>query len=155
MLIKDRFMNETTRKIMPATLDHLYEAMEFVVSFAEEQGFPPNRLMEIELSMEEALVNIIKYAYPDGNGNMEISCILNGQDQFVVEIADTGIPFNVLSVAEPDVTSGVEERKVGGLGIYFIKTLMDDVAYTREDGKNILKMTILKSRTNTGNSGNL
>ena len=105
--------------------------------------------------MEEALVNIIKYAYPDGNGDMEISCILNGQDQFVVEIADTGIPFNALSVADPDIASGVEERKVGGLGIYFIKTLMDDVAYTREDGKNILRMTILKSRTNAGNSGNL
>jgi serine/threonine-protein kinase RsbW len=140
-------MNETTRKIMPATLNHLYEAMAFVVSFAEEQGFPPNRLMEIELSMEEALVNIIKYAYPDGNGDMGISCIISGQDQFVVEIADTGIPFDALSVVDPDIACGVEERKVGGLGIYFIKTLMDDVAYTRKDGKNILKMTMLKNRT--------
>ena len=142
-------MNETTQKIIPATLDHLYDAMEFVVSLAEEQGFPPDRIMEIELSMEEALVNIIKYAYPDSNGDMEISCILSGEDQFIVEISDAGIPFNALSVADPDIASGVEERKIGGLGIYFIKTLMDDVAYNRKDGKNTLKMTVLKNRTLT------
>jgi serine/threonine-protein kinase RsbW len=140
-------MNKTTKRIVPATLDHLHEAMGVVVSFAEEQGFPPNRLFEIELSMEEALVNIIKYAYPDGVGNMGVSCILSGCDQFIVEITDTGIPFNVLSVDDPDIGCGVEDRKVGGLGVYFIKRLMDDVEYTRNNDKNTLRMTVLKNRT--------
>jgi anti-sigma regulatory factor (Ser/Thr protein kinase) len=139
-------MTETIRKTLPATLDHLYKAMEFVVFFAEEQGFPPDRIMELELSLEEALVNIIKYAYPDGNGNMEISCIPGGQDQFVVEISDTGIPFDILSVPEPDVTADVGDRKIGGLGIYFIKRLMDDVTYFRKDNKNILRLTVLKEK---------
>ncbi len=139
-------MNVTTRKILPATLDHLYEAMEFVIFFAEEQGFPPNRIMELELSLEEALVNIIRYAYPDGNGDMEISCIPGGQDQFVVEISDTGIPFDILSAGEPDVTADIEDRKIGGLGIYFIRRLMDDVTYVRKSGKNILRLTVLKER---------
>lgn len=139
-------MTATTRKTLPASLDHLYEAMEFVVFFAEEQGFPPNRIMELELSLEEALVNIIRYAYPDGNGDMEISCIMGGQDQFVVEISDTGIPFDILSAREPDVTADVEDRKIGGLGIYFIRRLMDDVTYVREDDRNILRLKVLKEK---------
>lgn len=139
-------MNVTARKVLPATLEHLYEAMECVVSFAEEQGFPPGRIMEIELSLEEALVNIIKYAYPDGKGDMEISCIPVGQGQFVVEISDTGIFFDILSAKEPDITSGVEDRKIGGLGIYFVRKLMDDVTYSRKDEKNILRLTVLKKR---------
>jgi len=139
-------MNVTTRKILPATLDHLYEAMEFVIFLAEEQGFPPNRIMEIELSLEEALVNIIRYAYPDGNGDMEISCIPGGQDQFVVEISDTGIFFDVLSAKEPDITAGVGDRKIGGLGIYFIRRLIDDVTYNRKGDKNILRLTVLKEK---------
>jgi serine/threonine-protein kinase RsbW len=147
VLIKDRFMNATTKKILPATLDHLHEAMGIVVSFAEEQGFPADRLLEIELSLEEALVNIIKYAYPHSTGDMGISCILSGQDQFIVEVIDTGIPFNVLSVEDPDIASGVEDRKVGGLGVYFIKSLMDDVTYNRKDDRNILRMTVLKNKT--------
>ncbi len=139
-------MNVTTRKILPATLDHLYEAMEFVVFFAEEQGFPPNRIMELELSLEEALVNIIRYAYPDGSGDMEISCIPGGDDQFIVEISDTGIPFDVFSAKEPDIIAGVEDRKIGGLGIYFIRRLMDDVTYVRKGGKNILRLTVLREK---------
>lgn len=146
VLIKDLFMNAETRKILPAALDHLHEAMGVVVSFAEEQGFPPDRIMEIELSVEEALVNIINYAYPNGNGDMEISCTLSGQDRFIVEITDKGIPFNVLSIEDPDIASDVEDRKIGGLGIFFIKRLMNDVVYSRKEGRNILRMTILKNR---------
>jgi serine/threonine-protein kinase RsbW len=146
-------MNTMTKKILPATLDHLHEAMGLVVSFAEERGFPPNRLLEIELSMEEALVNIIKYAYPNGGGDMGISCLSSGKGQFIVEIIDTGIPFNVLSVEDPDIGCGVEDRKVGGLGIYFIKRLMDDVGYTRQNNRNVLRMTVMKNRTATKGEG--
>lgn len=140
-------MDTTVKKILPATLDHLHEAMAFVVAFAEEQGVLPDRMMEIELSLEEALVNIIKYAYQEGKGDVEISCILSGDDRFMVEICDNGIPFDVVSAGDPDVTSGIEERKIGGLGIFFIKRLMDDVTYSREDDKNILRLTVLKNRT--------
>jgi len=137
----------TVKKMLPATLGHLHEAMAFVVAFAEERGFLPDRMMEIELSLEEALINIIKYAYPEGKGDVEISCILSGDDRFIVEICDNGIPFDVVSAGDPDVTSGIEERKIGGLGIFFIKRLMDDVTYRREDDKNILRLTVLKNRT--------
>jgi serine/threonine-protein kinase RsbW len=111
----------TVKKMLPATLGHLHEAMAFVVAFAEERGFLP--------------------------GDVEISCILSGDDRFIVEIRDNGIPFDVVSAGDQDVTSGIEERKIGGLGIFLIKRLMDDVTYRREDDKNILRLTVLKNRT--------
>ena len=139
-------MNLTIRKILPATLDHLHEAMEFVTAFAAGRGFSPGRIMEIELTLEEALVNIISYAYPGAAGEMEISCTVGGPDRFILEISDRGIPFDVLSIAEPDLMADVEERKVGGLGVYLIKKLMDDVVYRREEGRNILSMTVAKEK---------
>jgi serine/threonine-protein kinase RsbW len=131
---------------VPATLDNLHKAMAFVISYAEEAGFPQDRIMEIELALEEVLVNIINYAYPNGAGDMEITCTPYGDNGFLMEIADQGIPFNALDVGDPDVTSGIEDRKVGGLGIYFVKKLMDDVSHTREDGYNILKLSVLKNK---------
>jgi serine/threonine-protein kinase RsbW len=140
-------MTSTVRITLPAKLECLREAMEFVVSFAEESGFSPGRIMEIELALEEILVNIIHYAYPKGEGDMEIACVPGGRDRFVMVIADKGIPFNIIQVADPDVCASVDERKVGGLGIYFAKKLVDNILYSREDGKNILQLTVLKTRT--------
>ncbi|HOW57130.1 MAG TPA: ATP-binding protein [Smithellaceae bacterium] len=137
-------MNYQDSKKLPAVMENIREAMRFATSFAATMKLPPDRIMSLEMSVEEALVNIVKYAYPAAAGYFEVSCRLSPENKIIVEISDEGIPFDVLAKADPDVTLGVEERKVGGLGIYLMKKLMDEVSYRRENGRNILTLTIMR-----------
>jgi anti-sigma regulatory factor (Ser/Thr protein kinase) len=137
----------TTIKL-PAKLDSLYNFMEFVSSCAKEQGFSKERITEIELALEEILVNIIKYAYNDCSldGDIEITCSNDCAQSFVIEIVDSGKAFDVLSVREPDISAGIDERQIGGLGIFFVKRLMADVRYLREEDQNKLTLVIMKPK---------
>jgi anti-sigma regulatory factor (Ser/Thr protein kinase) len=125
---------------LPAVLDNLTQFIESVADCAREQGFEQKRVSQIELVMEEALVNIINYAYPDKNGEAEVVCGIDQEKRFVIEISDWGTPFDVLSLDEPDIVSDVSDRKVGGLGVFMIRSLTDDVKYRFEDNKNILTL---------------
>jgi len=129
---------------LPAKLDNLYRFMDVVSRCAKEQGFTQKRINEIELAMEEALVNIFNYAYQDNTGDVEVICSLNN-DLFIVDIIDSGIPFNVLSHKDPDLTSDISEREIGGLGVFLMKKLTDDIQYRRENEKNILRFVINKT----------
>ena len=127
---------------LPAEIGNLRKFIELVSRCAEEQGFSPERITEIGVATEEALVNVCNYAYQDGNGDVKVSCILDDENRFVIEIEDAGIPFDVLSIGEPDLIDDIDERTVGGLGVFIIKELVEDVQYRREDNKNILKLVI-------------
>ncbi len=122
-----------------ATLENLPQLLDFAAFSAEESGLDMKRIVEVTLAVEEAVVNVFSYAYPYGGGDVELICSKDG-DSFVVEIIDSGIPFNVLSLPAPDITTSIEERSMGGLGIFFIRKLMDEVSYRREDGQNILQL---------------
>ena len=112
----------------------------FIGDCAEKQGFDQKTIHQIHLACEEALVNVIHYAYPDGYGNIEITYDLNEEKGFVIEIIDRGIPFNPLSLPEPDIGASIEDRTIGGLGIYMMRNIMDEVTYKREQGRNILTL---------------
>ena len=88
--------------------------------------------MQIKLALEEAVTNVILYAYPDKKDQ---------DKRLTIVITDTGLDFNPLERQEPDLTLSLEERPVGGLGIYLVKQLMTEVTYKRSAGKNILTMT--------------
>jgi serine/threonine-protein kinase RsbW len=126
----------------PARLDNLYPLLGFVASCAKRQGAGQERIREIELVMEELLVNIFSYAYPDRPGDVAIVCRPDGAGRLLVEIADEGIPFNILTRDQPDLDSGIEERRVGGLGIVFVRRLVQEIRYRREEGRNILTLTV-------------
>jgi anti-sigma regulatory factor (Ser/Thr protein kinase) len=129
----------------PAMIEHLERLLGFVSEHAKEQGFPSDMLKKIELALEEALVNVINYAYPDKHdGEVEVSCGLDDHNRFVIEIMDSGTPFNPLSLSEPNLTQDVSERPIGGLGIHLIKKMMDEVEYRREGNNNILTLKISK-----------
>jgi serine/threonine-protein kinase RsbW len=130
---------------LPAKLDNLYKFLDVVSSCAKGQGFAQKRINDIELAIEEALVNIFNYAYRDNIGDIEVICSLDN-DLFIVDIIDSGIPFDLLLHKDPDLTSDVSKRELGGLGVFFIKTLMDDVKYRRENDKNILSFYINKNK---------
>ncbi len=97
---------------------------------------------KIRLSIEEAVENVVQYAYGTGNGWMEVSTDLN-QETFLltIELKDAGIPFNPLEQKDPDITLSAEERQIGGLGIFLCKNLMDDISYSYKDGCNVLTMS--------------
>ena len=129
---------------LPAHLAHLQTFVNFVTSCSRGQGFNQKKIHEIELAAEEALVNIFTYAYEEEIGDVEIICKIDNDERFILEIIDTGVPFNVLSVKDPDISADISERHIGGLGVFLMKNLMDAVHYRREGDKNILNLIVLK-----------
>jgi serine/threonine-protein kinase RsbW len=127
---------------VPAKMEFLYPLLDFIVSCAEGQRFGLSRILEVELVMEEILVNIFSYAYPDRSGEVEIVCQSADEGNLLIEIADEGVPFNILTQKDPDPKAGIEERSIGGLGIYFVKQLVQEIQYQRENGRNILTLRI-------------
>lgn len=122
-----------------ATLEHLLLVTEFVEECADYFDLAAQKKFAAQVVVEEAFVNICSYAYPEGSGEVELACGADG-DAFVLEIADRGSPFDVLSLPEPDTTLDIMDREIGGLGVHFIRKLSDSVSYRRENGQNILRM---------------
>ncbi len=100
--------------------------------------------MLLLIATEEALVNIISYAYPDGNGSIEITHnIENSAEEgrrLVIQIIDWGVAFDPLSLPDPDIEAPIEEREIGGLGVYMMRNIMDKTLYKREGDRNILTL---------------
>jgi serine/threonine-protein kinase RsbW len=132
-----------TRLRMPAMLENLGRLTGALADCAEAQGFGKEKIGRIELAVEEALVNVFRYAYPESQGEVEMVCRSEGE-RFAVEIIDSGIPFDATAMPAPDVTEGVQEREPGGLGIFLMKKMMDEVQYRREKGRNILTLIVQK-----------
>jgi anti-sigma regulatory factor (Ser/Thr protein kinase) len=129
---------------LPAKLENLGTFIKFVSDCAKKQGINSKKTVEIEISAEEVLVNIFNYAYQDMDGDVEIICKSGDNNRFVIEIKDRGIPFNLLELKEPETKLDIEERKIGGLGIFIVKKLMDDVQHRYEEGKNIVTLIVSK-----------
>ncbi len=127
---------------LPAKLEYLEIFIASVKAAAEKYGFAQTRIAEIELAAEEILVNIFNYAYAESEGYAEVITGTDGDRNFVIEISDTGIPFNMLLLNRPDITSDISERRIGGLGVFLARELMNDIRYCREDNKNILKIRV-------------
>lgn len=127
---------------MPAKTENLAKIIKAVTNSAKQNGIDPKRIIEIELALEEAIVNIINYAYPLQSGDVQVSCMLDESNHFIIEIEDGGIPFDALSIDEPDIISEIPERKIGGLGIFLIKKLMKKVEYQRKKNTNVLRLTV-------------
>ncbi|MGD9976256.1 MAG: ATP-binding protein [Desulfatirhabdiaceae bacterium] len=126
---------------LPAKIENMEALMTFVSDRARSLGFSARRIKEIELASEEALVNIINYAYKDCDGIIRIVC--SGDPiHLIIQIEDYGSAFDILSLSDPDTTSSLTEREVGGLGVFLIRKLMDDVTYSRQDGRNILTLFV-------------
>ncbi|OPX28954.1 MAG: hypothetical protein B1H08_04905 [Candidatus Omnitrophica bacterium 4484_171] len=127
--------------VLAAKMESLDKAVDFIVEGASKLKFSDKDISQIRLAAEEIVVNIINYAYPEKAGNMRISYRTEDNNTLVVEIVDSGIAFNPLSLPEPDVNVPLDKRKIGGLGVYLVKKIMDDVNYERKDGRNILVFT--------------
>jgi len=125
-----------------ADFQFLDEIREFVGQFAGENGFSEKEVYSIQLAADEAASNIIEHAYAEvKNGELEISCGMEG-DILTIVLRDHGKSFNPDSVRPPNLKAGLSERQIGGLGIYLMRKLMDDVKYeSTANGDNLLTLT--------------
>ena len=121
-----------------ADVKNLSEVLEFIDSFLESVNCSPKAQMQIDTSVEEIFVNIASYAYPEGKGTADIDIYLTNYNTVCIEMTDSGKPFNPLANADPDTSLTASERKIGGLGIFMVKKMMDKVEYVRHDNCNKL-----------------
>ncbi|MEG8945973.1 ATP-binding protein [Rosettibacter firmus] len=133
--------------VVESTTENLSKVREFTKNAAVECKFSEDTIEKIVLAVDEACTNIIKHAYnysPDGIINISIK-VNNGK--FIVTIIDHGKTFNPDTIPEPDVREYYKQKKVGGLGMYLMKKLMDEVIYsTLGDNKN--QVVLVKSLEN-------
>ena len=127
-------------------LSHIIAAVE---DMAERENWPPELVFRVQLAIEEVVLNVMDYGYDadSGEGLHEFEVILTSDvDALTIEIVDGGRPFDPLNDASiPDLEASVEERKVGGLGIHLVRTMMDQVNYRREQGRNYLTLVARKA----------
>ena len=114
---------------------------EFVEKTAEQAHLDPSVTMSLTLAIEEAVANIMKYAYPEGEvGPIEINATIN-EGSLSFTIKDSGTPFDPTQVKKADITLSAEDREIGGLGIHLIRNIMDTVEYHHTSDQNILTLT--------------
>jgi len=119
-----------------ASVDNLKDVIDFTGAELENRGFSTEEKNEICIAVEEIFMNIVNYAYGDANNTVCISIF--SKDKTYIRFEDTGKPYNPLEQPEPDLSKSIEERQIGGLGIFMVTKLMDSVEYFRADGKNVL-----------------
>jgi len=126
-----------------ASLDSLSGIMDFIREQSEVHGISISLIHKMELACEEAIVNIISYAYKNKPGKIGITCKKDGK-RFEITLRDQGVPFNPIDVdINPQFDTPVHERKVGGMGIFLIRKTIDEVCYQREGKENVLRLAFI------------
>lgn len=124
-----------------ADLNTLDGMMKYLRSEATLHGMDEKTIHKMELACEEAIVNIISYAYPEQKGPLSIVCNRKG-NRFEITLCDQGIPFNPIDAeVNPQLDKPVLERRVGGLGIFLIRKAIDEASYQRIENENVLRLT--------------
>ena len=125
---------------LPNDIEKVPVLAEFVDEVCEIVGFDMSTTMGINLALEEAVVNVMSYAYQPGTtGNVNIEAIAN-ETRLKFIISDWGTPFDPTAEKEVDTTLSAEERPIGGLGIHLVRQIMDSINYERIDGMNVLTL---------------
>ncbi len=126
--------------ILPNDIETIPQLNEFIDIVAEEIGLDMSLTMSLNLAIEEAVVNVMQYAYPkECKGEVEIK-ILADNEWLTFTITDSGVAFDPTTKDDADTTLSAEERPIGGLGIFLVRKLMDIIKYVRDNNKNILTL---------------
>ncbi|MDD5630139.1 MAG: ATP-binding protein [Elusimicrobia bacterium] len=132
-------MRSIARLESPALLENLPRFIAVVSDAARAEGLGPQKTGSVELAVEEAVTNICKFAGQGTPVSIELSCLADGV-MLAVEIADDGRPFDLTARPDPDLTARLEDRPIGGLGVFLIKKVSDRVAYERRGERNVLRL---------------
>jgi serine/threonine-protein kinase RsbW len=131
--------------IFPARFEYLDEIREFVAEVAREGGFSEKEIYSLQLAADEAASNIIEHAYEGvSDADLDIACDMRG-DTLTITMRDTGRPFDPSKVKQPNLKADLSKRQIGGLGMYLMRKLMDEVHY-ESDPKTGNLLTMIKHR---------
>lgn len=126
---------------LEATVENIQVVTDFVNEELEALHCPMKAQMQIDVAIDELFSNIAFYAYQPESGNATIQVEVEKEPlAIILTFIDHGIPYNPLDKKEPDISLPAEDRPVGGLGIFLIKKMMDEVTYKYQDGQNIIQM---------------
>ena len=124
-----------------ATIENIAAVTDFVDGQLEQLGCPVKTQTQLDIAIDELFSNIANYAYYPEIGTATIRVEVTGDSlAVVITFIDNGVPYNPLAKADPDITLSVEQREIGGLGIYMVKKTMDDISYEYRAGQNILRI---------------
>jgi serine phosphatase RsbU (regulator of sigma subunit)/anti-sigma regulatory factor (Ser/Thr protein kinase)/HAMP domain-containing protein len=133
---------EAMKKLeIKASLENLNKVLDFINTELEQGGCPREIQEKIEVAVEEIFVNIADYAYADNGADGAVVIFISVTDKIVIRFEDTGRAYNPLEKQEPDLSKPLLERDIGGLGVFLVKKLMDNVEYSYVDNKNVLVMS--------------
>ena len=122
-----------------ATVDNIETVTDFVNEQLEVFDCPMKAQMQIDIAIDELFGNIAHYAYNPEIGKATVRIeVIEEPLSVVITFIDNGVPYDPLAKADPDTTLSIEDREIGGLGIYMVKKSMDDIAYEYKNGQNIL-----------------
>lgn len=139
-------MMATTEQCFIASIENIPQMVAFVAETAEAYGVHPKRVMHLELATEEAVTNVCSYAYQVPPGKVWIH-VSQAESSVRVDFIDDGVPFDPLAADAPDLQSDLDKREIGGLGIFLIRRVLDEVHYSRRDNQNVLSL-VVKHETN-------
>jgi len=125
---------------VPANVEYLDSVLEFICKTIITVGSDGKFNNNIYIAVEEIFVNISNYAYPSEEGNVTVSVNIK-ENNIIIEFTDSGTPYNPLERTDPDTTLSADERSIGGLGIFMVKKLMDNMSYKYENNSNILTIS--------------
>jgi len=120
-------------------LRELDKVREFLKKNLADLDLNEEEIYRVELSLVEMCSNIMRYAYPEGNGEIVIN-LWHEEGRFYLEVRDSGLPFDPRQVKRPTLEEMISREQMGGLGIFLARKLMDGFLYRREDDQNVLIM---------------
>lgn len=125
----------------PASLATVAEALEL---YCETQNVPPRQSYALSLAFEELLTNVVNHGYAgrDAGGERMTVELRRDGERLHARIEDGGAAFDPTAAPEVDTEQDIDERRIGGLGIHLVRTLVDELAYRRQDGRNILTFSL-------------
>ncbi len=133
-------MNER-RTSVPSEADQLPVLAQFLQEFWSAADLPPAQSLPFEIALEEIFMNVVMHGTSGGcSGRVDV-CLALADNHLTLAVEDEGPPFDPLALAAPDTKARLEERRVGGLGVYLVRQLMDAVSYARVGPRNQLRMT--------------
>lgn len=134
-------MMQAAEQCFTASIENIPQMVAFVADTTVGLGVHRKRVMHLELATEEAVTNICSYAYEVPPGELCIR-ICRTDRGVQVDLIDNGVPFDPLDMEAPDLQAELENREIGGLGIFLIRRLLDEVHYSRRDSRNILSLVV-------------
>jgi len=133
-----RTLGEETLIELKNTLSELERLSLALEEFGDCHRLPLKTVMDLNLALDEIFTNIVSYGFSDYDDHLiKINLLIEGKE-LNIRVEDDGMPFNPLVISEPDLNVPLEERKTGGLGIYFVRKMVDELKYERQQGKNVL-----------------